>query len=80
MKPPVAAANGPNATTTSHTTANLSAPELQTASAPRATRPCGPRTLESRDLFGDQAMVLIQHLGEVYRLQTTRQGKLILTK
>jgi hemin uptake protein HemP len=40
----------------------------------------GPRSLDSRDLFGNQAMVLIKHLGEVYRLQTTRQGKLILTK
>jgi hemin uptake protein HemP len=40
----------------------------------------GPQTLDSRELLGDQAMVLIQHQGEIYRLQTTRQGKLILTK
>jgi hemin uptake protein HemP len=39
-----------------------------------------PQTLESRDLLAGQPSVLIRHLGEVYRLQTTRQGKLILTK
>jgi hemin uptake protein HemP len=36
--------------------------------------------LDSSALMGDQALVLIQHQGEIYRLQTTRQGKLILTK
>jgi hemin uptake protein HemP len=40
----------------------------------------GPRTVESHDLLGGQSSVLIRHLGEIYRLQTTRQGKLILTK
>ncbi len=39
-----------------------------------------PRTLDSRDVLGDQPVVLIQHLGTTYRLQSTRQGKLILTK
>lgn len=53
-------------------------PPIAEANGP--TRPCAPRTLDSRELFGDQAIVLIRHLGEVYRLQTTRQGKLILTK
>ncbi|WP_298599159.1 hemin uptake protein HemP [uncultured Limnohabitans sp.] len=47
---------------------------------PTPVKPNGPQTLDSRELLGDQAMVLIQHLGEIYRLQTTRQGKLILTK
>lgn len=43
--------------------------------------PCpGPRTIESRDLLAGQPAVLIHHMGELYRLQTTRQGKLILTK
>jgi hemin uptake protein HemP len=39
-----------------------------------------PRMLDSHALLGDQAMVHIQHLGEIYRLQSTRHGKLILTK
>jgi|LauGreDrversion4_2_1035121.scaffolds.fasta_scaffold64316_5 hemin uptake protein HemP len=40
----------------------------------------GPRTVESSDLLAGQSSLLIRHLGEFYRLQTTRQGKLILTK
>lgn len=36
--------------------------------------------LDSETLFAGQQTVLIRHLGEVYRLQKTRQGKLILTK
>ena len=40
----------------------------------------GPRTLDSRELLAGQSTVLIEHMGEIYRLQTTRQGKLILTK
>ena len=39
-----------------------------------------PRVVESAALFQGQPMLLIRHLGEVYQLQTTRQGKLILTK
>ena len=51
------------------------------AAAPRsASRSPRPRTLDSHDILGEQALVLIRHLGEIYRLQTTRQGKLILTK
>ena len=53
-------------------------------SASRLVPPIGTarahRTLDSHALLGDQAMVQIQHLGEIYRLQSTRQGKLILTK
>ncbi len=36
--------------------------------------------LASGDLLRGQAAVLIEHLGQHYRLQATRQGKLILTK
>lgn len=54
--------------------------DAQAPSAGHTSPPPGPRTLDSRDLLGDQAMVLIRHLGEIYRLQSTRQGKLILTK
>jgi hemin uptake protein HemP len=38
------------------------------------------RIVDSSDLMGGHPSLLIRHLGEVYRLQTTRQGKLILTK
>jgi hemin uptake protein HemP len=42
--------------------------------------PAGPRILESSDLLKGNSSLIIRHLGEVYRLQSTRQGKLILTK
>lgn len=38
------------------------------------------RILNSQTLLGGENLVLIVHQGETYRLQTTRQGKLILTK
>jgi len=38
------------------------------------------KPLRSKDLFGDQSRIEIEHRGEIYRLQITRQGKLILTK
>ena len=38
------------------------------------------RMLESADLLQGQDHVLIRHEGAIYRLQTTRLGKLILTK
>ena len=41
--------------------------------------PARPR-LDSRALFGDAAVVLIDHEGETYALRRTRLGKLILTK
>lgn len=39
-----------------------------------------PRTVDSQTLLQDQSTLFIRHQGEVYRLQQTRQGKLILTK
>ncbi|WP_137922457.1 hemin uptake protein HemP [Hydrogenophaga sp. 2FB] len=36
--------------------------------------------LPSADLLRGQKVVAIDHNGSLYRLQTTRQGKLILTK
>ena len=36
--------------------------------------------LASSALLQGQSAVLIEHLGQHYRLQATRQGKLILTK
>ena len=38
------------------------------------------RVVESADLLQGQDHVLIRHEGALYRLQTTRLGKLILTK
>jgi hemin uptake protein HemP len=39
-----------------------------------------PLRVDSTALMGGQRVLEIVHLGEVYRLQTTRLGKLILTK
>ena len=54
----------------------------------RATSPAGPAPtaevrpplLSSAQLLRGQRLVEIAHNGEIYRLQATRQGKLILTK
>lgn len=40
----------------------------------------GPRRIDSRDLFGEAVVLLIDHGGETYSLRRTRLGKLILTK
>jgi hemin uptake protein HemP len=40
----------------------------------------GIRMLDSQELLGKQGVLYILHQGETYRLQTTRFGKLILTK
>ena len=39
-----------------------------------------PVLLTSREVLRGQKAVAITHNGSLYRLQTTRQGKLILTK
>ncbi len=39
-----------------------------------------PREVDSASLLQGQTALQIRHQGEVYRLQVTRQGKLILTK
>jgi hemin uptake protein HemP len=39
-----------------------------------------PAPLNSSDLFRGETRIEIEHQGELYRLQITRQGKLILTK
>lgn len=38
------------------------------------------RAIDSQTLLQGSSIVLIRHQGVIYRLQTTRQGKLILTK
>lgn len=55
------------------------------STAPDAHRAAGEPpspsdTVNSTDLFKGQRTIAIQHNGAVYRLQATRQGKLILTK
>jgi hemin uptake protein HemP len=47
--------------------------------APSAN-PDPPRSLASSDLLQGERVVEIRHNGEIYRLQSTRLGKLILTK
>jgi len=52
---------------------------------PTAAMPAGPggvrmTMVSSQDLMQGQNAVAIAHNGAVYRLQATRQGKLILTK
>ena len=38
------------------------------------------RTITSREFFGDQQEIIIQHAGEEYRLRITGNNRLILTK
>lgn len=38
------------------------------------------KRVDSRELFGAVREVVIDHVGEEYRLRITNQGKLILTK
>ena len=66
-RPPTSAAKATSMTQHGSTTA--------TASAPVA-----PPRVDSAALMDGQRVLEIVHLGEVYRLQTTRFGKLILTK
>jgi hemin uptake protein HemP len=55
------------------------APPADPAAAPQA-RPEREPPLASEDLLRGRRLVEIAHNGEVYRLQATRLGKLILTK
>jgi hemin uptake protein HemP len=52
----------------------------QPAAVTTSTAAAKPLRVDSAVLMGGQRMLEIVHLGEVYRLQTTRFGKLILTK
>jgi hemin uptake protein HemP len=53
----------------------MPAPERPSPSSAASTPP-----LSSEAVLRGQAAVEIEHNGQIYRLQTTRQGKLILTK
>jgi hemin uptake protein HemP len=48
--------------------------------AQQPTAVVGVRRLSSTDLFRSGSRIEIDHQGVTYRLQITRQGKLILTK
>ncbi len=39
-----------------------------------------PKIISSEILFSGQRELTIQHMGQIYRLRQTQQGKLILTK
>jgi hemin uptake protein HemP len=64
---------------TSSASKAISPAQLAPASA-TASAPVAPLRVDSAALMGGQRVLEIVHLGEVYRLQTTRFGKLILTK
>jgi hemin uptake protein HemP len=55
--------------------------DLDESSGSGAARLGGrPRVISSRDIMGDDRLVVIRHEDEFYRLQRTAAGKLILTK
>ncbi|MDO8450637.1 MAG: hemin uptake protein HemP [Rhodoferax sp.] len=56
-------------------------PASHLAGTPAGQSPAArPVAVHSTDLFKGQKSVAIEHNGCVYRLQTTKLGKLILTK
>jgi hemin uptake protein HemP len=53
----------------------------QTRPIPVSTAtPAMARTLSSADLLANSREVMIEHSGALYRLRSTKNGKLILTK
>lgn len=54
--------------------------DSRTEAATTGRTPTAPAMLDSQELLRGQNAVAITHNGAVYRLQATRQGKLILTK
>jgi len=55
-------------------------PAHKSPKPPPASRQAMPRALSSTELFAGDHEVWIEHGGELYRLQLTKAGKLILTK
>lgn len=55
-------------------------PPVQTPPAAPTPAPPRPPLVDSQELLQGGRQVEIQHNGELYRLQATRSGKLILTK
>lgn len=54
--------------------------QLPAAEDPPESESAPPVLLTSHEVLRGQKAVAITHNGALYRLQTTRQGKLILTK
>jgi hemin uptake protein HemP len=50
------------------------------AGAPRPAPAAPGPVVRSADLLQGRSSIVIEHNGAAYRLQTTRQGKLLLTK
>jgi len=64
-----------------HSRAPVPEPVSYLAGTPAGRSPAvRPVAVHSTDLFKGQKSVVIEHNGCVYRLQTTKLGKLILTK
>lgn len=59
---------------------DLAPPASAPAQSAAAQPPRDALLLASDDLLRGRRMVEISHNGEIYRLQSTRQNKLILTK
>jgi hemin uptake protein HemP len=55
-------------------------PKLIAAPVPLAPPASGVRRVNAQEWMGRGTILEIEHQGQVYRLQITRQGKLILTK
>ena len=56
-------------------------PQVPSAAPPAPMAAYGtPPVMSSQVVLQGRSSVAIEHNGAVYRLQTTRQGKLILTK
>jgi hemin uptake protein HemP len=55
-------------------------PPYTTTAIPAPRRTPAPPIIDSSALVGAAGTALIRHAGETYRLQVTRQNKLILTK
>lgn len=53
---------------------------LAASAEPRRSGSTAATALTSQDLLHGKKTVVIEHNGTVYRLQSTRAGKLILTK
>ncbi len=58
----------------------MAAPTPPVTPSGGAARPPGRRTITSRQLMGDERVIIIRHGNDEYRLQITGAGKLILTK
>ena len=60
--------------------AGPSQPPAPQGPPPAARAMVAPVILQSKDLLGSRQAIDIEHNGQRYRLQTTKAGKLILTK